>query len=74
MRTIEIVKKGMFRTERVRLNIPVKWSELSPEQFLLIAESFCKDISDKDFISKLIGYKVNNLPDYFIYLNSATLL
>lgn len=42
MRTIEIVKKGMFRNERVSLNIPVKWPELSPEQFLLIAESFCK--------------------------------
>lgn len=73
MRTIEVVKKGMFRTEQVRLNIPVKWSELSPEQFLLIAESFCKDISDKDFISKLIGYKVNNFPDYFIYKISECL-
>lgn len=73
MKTIEIIKKGMFRTERSRLDMPVKWSELNTEQFLLIAESFCKDISDKDFISKLIGCNVNNLPDYFIYKISECL-
>lgn len=73
MRTVKIIKRGIFRTKTYSVMLPTQWTELSTEQFLLIAESFCKDVSDKDFISRLIGYSAKNLPVYFLYKISECL-
>lgn len=67
MKTIEIVNKGLFRTKIRRYEIPDRWLELNINQFLLIAESFCKDLSDNLFVSRFIGYSEDNLSDYFLY-------
>ena len=69
MKTIDIYYTRCFIRHHLTRNVPEKWSELSPRQFLTVASLYRNQTADKRFFKRFLSLpgRALDMPDYLLY-------
>ena len=69
MKTIDIYYTRCFIRRHLTRNVPEKWSELSPRQFLTVASLYRQRTVDKRFFRRFLSLpgRALDMPDYLLY-------